>query len=70
MLAVLPATAGANLDQIKQAGALRIGTEGTYAPFTFHDDAGALVGFDVEIGQESPSASASRPNSSKASGTA
>lgn len=46
-----PALAQSALDQIKSAGALRIGTEGTYAPFTFHDGTGALVGFDVEIGQ-------------------
>ncbi|TDM04571.1 amino acid ABC transporter substrate-binding protein [Macrococcus carouselicus] len=28
---------------------LTIGTEGTYAPFTFHDKTGKLTGFDVEI---------------------
>lgn len=37
------------LDKIKAAGVLKIGTEGTYAPFTYHDASGALVGFDVEI---------------------
>jgi cystine transport system substrate-binding protein len=47
-----PALAQTALDQVKSAGALRIGTEGTYAPFTFHDESGALVGFDVEIAQE------------------
>ena len=47
-----PAFAQSALDQIKSAGALRVGTEGTYPPFTFHDDAGTLVGFDVEIAQE------------------
>jgi L-cystine transport system substrate-binding protein len=41
-----------DLDKVKAANALRIGTEGTYAPFTYHDASGALVGFDVEIGQE------------------
>ena len=46
-----PAFAQSALDQIKEAGALRIGTEGTYAPFTFHDASGELVGFDVEIGR-------------------
>jgi cystine transport system substrate-binding protein len=45
------AHADANLDEIKSAGVLKIGTEGTYAPFTFHDTSGALVGFDVEIGR-------------------
>ncbi|WP_193336098.1 amino acid ABC transporter substrate-binding protein [Devosia beringensis] len=46
-----PAFAQTALDAVKTAGALRIGTEGTYAPFTFHDASGALVGFDVEIGR-------------------
>ena len=46
-----PVFAQTALDQIKEAGALRIGTEGTYAPFTFHDASGELVGFDVEIGR-------------------
>ena len=45
------ATAGENLEAIKSAGALKIGTEGTYAPFTYHDESGKLVGFDVEIGE-------------------
>jgi len=51
-LAVLSAHAGANLDAIKAAGVIKIGTEGTYAPFTYHDEANKLVGFDVEIGEE------------------
>lgn len=37
----------------------KIGTEGTYAPFTFHDASGQLTGFDVDIGAPSPSAWAS-----------
>lgn len=41
-----------SLDQIHQAGVIRIGTEGTYAPFTYHDKSGELTGFDVEIGRE------------------
>ncbi|MBB5700881.1 cystine transport system substrate-binding protein [Ochrobactrum daejeonense] len=45
------ALAGENLDAIKSAGVLKIGTEGTYAPFTFHDKDNKLVGFDVEIGE-------------------
>lgn len=38
--------------QVKAAGTLKIGTEGTYAPFTFHDASGQLTGFDIEITNE------------------
>ncbi|MFD1776420.1 amino acid ABC transporter substrate-binding protein [Paenibacillus rhizophilus] len=41
-----------SLDAIKASGVLRIGTEGTYAPFTYHDASGKLTGFDVEIAEE------------------
>ncbi|HHU18643.1 MAG TPA: amino acid ABC transporter substrate-binding protein [Bacilli bacterium] len=37
------------LEEIKEAGVLNIGTEGTYAPFSFHDDSGDLTGYDIEI---------------------
>ncbi len=50
-IAFSPSIAGENLDQIKSAGVIKIGTEGTYAPFTFHDASNKLVGFDVEIGE-------------------
>jgi len=40
------------LEQIKADGQLKIGTEGTYAPFTFHDQSGKLTGFDVEVVSE------------------
>lgn len=40
------------LETIKSEGKIRIGTEGTYAPFTFHDEKGNLTGFDVEISNE------------------
>nr|WP_210281528.1 amino acid ABC transporter substrate-binding protein [Pseudochelatococcus contaminans] len=49
--AFIPAHAQTGWDAIEKAGVLKIGTEGTYAPFTFHDQSGKLVGFDVEIGQ-------------------
>ncbi|MEX2694016.1 amino acid ABC transporter substrate-binding protein [Rhizobium mongolense] len=49
--AFVPAQAGENLNDIKSAGVFKIGTEGTYAPFTYHDESGKLVGFDVEIGE-------------------
>lgn len=42
----------ATLESVKASGKLRIGTEGTYAPFTFHDEAGKLTGFDVDIATE------------------
>ena len=45
------AYAQSSLEAIKSAGVIKIGTEGTYAPFTFHDASGKLVGFDVEIGE-------------------
>lgn len=37
------------LGEIQERGKLLIGTEGTYAPFTYHNETGELVGFDVEI---------------------
>ncbi|SFJ95978.1 amino acid ABC transporter substrate-binding protein [Brevibacillus centrosporus] len=37
------------LDKVKADGKLLIGTEGTYAPFTFHDTSGKLTGYDVEV---------------------
>jgi len=39
-----------SLADIQAAGELVIGTEGTYKPFTFHEDGtGDLTGYDVEI---------------------
>ncbi|MDN7241852.1 amino acid ABC transporter substrate-binding protein [Planococcus sp. N028] len=40
------------LAKIQEEGKLIVGTEGTYPPFTFHDESGKLTGFDVEIAQE------------------
>ena len=38
------------LDRVHQSGVLRVGTEGTYSPFSFHDPAtNELTGYDVEI---------------------
>jgi cystine transport system substrate-binding protein len=44
------AGADTSLADVKSAGTLKIGTEGTYKPFSFHaDGTGDLTGFDVEI---------------------
>ena len=39
------------LSQIKDRGYITIATEGDWAPYTYHDESNALVGYDVEIGQ-------------------
>ncbi len=38
-------------DPIKSAGVLRVGTEGVYAPYSFHDPSqgGQLAGYDVDV---------------------
>lgn len=40
------------LEKIQTEGEFLIGTEGTYPPFTFHDESGELTGFDVEVARE------------------
>ncbi|WP_308636842.1 amino acid ABC transporter substrate-binding protein [Paenibacillus silvisoli] len=40
------------LESIKSNGEITVGTEGTYAPFTFHDKEGKLTGFDVQVAEE------------------
>ena len=52
LVAAGPLRADPALDRVRQAGTLRVGTEGTYPPFTFHNGAGDLVGFDVELARE------------------
>ncbi len=47
-----PATTQNALAQVKSAGVLTIGTEGTYAPFTFRDATNQLTGFDIQLAQE------------------
>ena len=35
---------------VKASGVLRVGTEGVYSPFSYHDPAnGELVGYDVDV---------------------
>ena len=42
-------TDASTYEKIKKDKYITFATEGTYAPYSFHDDSGALVGFDVEI---------------------
>lgn len=49
--AAFAAQAQDDLSAIKAAGVIKFGTEGTYAPYTYHDASGKLVGFDVDIGR-------------------
>ena len=37
------------LERINAKGTITVGTEGTYAPFTYHDASGKLTGYDVEV---------------------
>lgn len=37
------------LDTIKERGYLIVGTEGTWSPYTYHNDNDELVGFEVEV---------------------
>lgn len=46
------AESGSLLDQIKEKGVLKVGTEGTYAPYSYHDEGGKLVGYDVEVAEQ------------------
>ncbi|WP_299186623.1 amino acid ABC transporter substrate-binding protein [uncultured Psychrobacter sp.] len=37
------------LQRINNGGTINVGTEGTYPPFTYHDESGQLTGYDVEV---------------------
>ena len=39
------------LSEIKSRGEIVVATEGAWAPWTYHDEQGTLVGFDVEVMQ-------------------
>lgn len=39
------------LAQIREKGEILVAMEGTWAPWTYHDESDALVGFDVEVAQ-------------------
>ena len=38
-------------EQIKANGYITFATEGTYAPYSYHDDSDKLIGFDVEVAE-------------------
>ncbi|GAA1137933.1 amino acid ABC transporter substrate-binding protein [Nesterenkonia lutea] len=41
---------GLTLEEVQEQGVLTVGTEGTYRPFSYHEDgSGELTGYDVEI---------------------
>lgn len=40
------------LDKINQHKVVSVGTEGTYPPFSYHDQSGRLTGYDVEVARE------------------
>jgi L-cystine transport system substrate-binding protein len=43
-------SAGTSLADVKKAGVLTVGTEGTYRPFTYHEGGhGKLTGYDVDV---------------------
>ena len=39
------------LETIRSRGKIVIATEGTWAPWTFHDESGKLTGYDIEVGR-------------------
>ncbi|MBP6344428.1 amino acid ABC transporter substrate-binding protein [Neisseriaceae bacterium CLB008] len=47
-----PKAATSIAQKIEQQGTLVVGTEGSYAPFSFHDESGQLTGYDVEVIRE------------------
>lgn len=50
-VAATGALAADELAAIKASGVFKIGTEGVYPPFSYHDASGKLTGFDVEIAE-------------------
>lgn len=37
------------LERLNNGGTIIVGTEGTYPPFSYHDNSGKLTGYDVEV---------------------
>ena len=50
LLALAACGGSSGENQVKSSGVLRVGTEGVYAPFSYHDgSSGELVGYDVDV---------------------
>ena len=43
------ATGSDLLDRINNGGTINVGTEGTYPPYTYHNEQNELTGYDVEV---------------------
>ena len=43
---------GIFLEQIQSKGEIVVAMEGTWAPWTYHDEDDNLVGYDVEVAQQ------------------
>lgn len=43
--------AGDHLERIQKSGKIVIAMEGQWAPWTYHDESGELVGYDTEVGK-------------------
>lgn len=52
LILTLCVSAEDDLSRIRAAGVIRVGTEGTYSPFSYHDSGRGLTGFDVDIARE------------------
>jgi cystine transport system permease protein len=49
LLASCGSSDGNGENAVKSSGVLRVGTEGVYAPFSYHGANGELVGYDVDV---------------------
>jgi polar amino acid transport system substrate-binding protein len=49
MAASRPAFAVQTLDALKKAGEIRVGCEAAYVPFTYRDNGGKIIGFDIDF---------------------
>lgn len=49
VLAMMSMTGCTQKSKASDENILRVGTEGTYAPYTYHDDDGKLTGYEVDV---------------------